>query len=315
MSFKVYWNNVCLLSTREEKFINNSLKESKKENSIIFEYYGLGRKMGLKEKIIEDLSDGTIEADLVISTDLDIFQSKNLIPSKSNELSNIKDLLPLRTAITNSNIVEPSGIFAPFIIIPLIFVVNKNLIPEEKIPYSFEQLLDPYYKNKIAFGGIHNSAGRSLIKSIWYLYGRQKAEEFVTNSIITSMPAAAFKKTMTGEAAISIVPTIFAMRSGINNIVAIWPKEGAVAIPSYYALKKDSDSLCTEWVLHNILGKSHQELLKSAGAVIPCDPDIDLPDLAKENNCSLLYPDWSFLHNFDDDYFYSLCKKHYEMII
>jgi ABC-type Fe3+ transport system substrate-binding protein len=315
MSFKVYWNNVCLLSTKEEKYIGDSLKNSQKENSIVFEYYGLGRRMGLREKIMEDLSENTIKADLVISTDLDIFQDKGLIPSESDRFSNIRGSMPLRAEISNSNIVDPSGIFAPFIIIPLIFVVNKNLIPEEKIPHSFEELLDPYYKNKIAFGGIHNSAGRSLLKSIWYLYGKEKAEEFAKNSIITSMPAAAFRKVMTGEAPISIVPTIFAMRSGINNITAIWPREGAVAIPSYYAFKKDSDPLCTKWILENILGKSHQELLTSAGAVIPCDPHVELPHLAKENDCRLLYPNWEFLHDFDDDYFYSLCDKHYEMII
>lgn len=310
MAFKVYWNNICLLSTKEEEYINNSL-EKFENREIVVEYYGLGKEMALKEKVIEELNEGIINADMILSTDLDIFQDKNLIPSLKDNLAVTKNLAPLRKEIKNSNIIHPLGIFSPFIIIPLIFVVNRSLIPKEKIPYSFEDLLDPYFKGKIAFGGIHNSAGRSLLKSIWYLLGKEKAEKFIDNSIIDNMPAAAFRRVMIGDAALAIVPTIFAMRAGINNIHRIWPREGAVAIPSYYALKNSGNKLYTEWILENILDKSHQELLKSAGAVIPCHPSVDLPPLAKENNCKLLYPQWDFLHKFDNEYFYFLCEKYY----
>lgn len=315
MSFKVYWNNVCLLNTKERAYIDDSLKHSKKEDTISFEYYGLGKKRSLKEKIIEELCQGTVQADLIISTDLDIFQDKALLPSIGSKFSNAASLLPLREEIQSSNIIDSSGLLAPFIVVPMVFVVNKGLIPEERIPYSLEELLDPYFKKKIAFGGIHNSAGRSLLKSIWYLFGKESAEEFTKNSIITSMPAAAFRKVMTGEAAVAIVPSLFAMRAGINNMTAIWPKEGAVAVPSYCTVKKDSDALWVKWVSENILGKSHQQLLKSSGSIIPCNPDVELPDLVRENNCRLLYPDWHFLHSLDNDYFYSLCEKYYNMLV
>lgn len=314
MNFKAYWNNVCLLSTWEQKYISDFLKKCEKENNIIFEYYGLGRKMPLSEKIVEELSQGTVKADLIVSTDLDIFQDRSLLTSVNYSLSHNKNLLPVRKEIQTSNIIDRSGYFAPFIIIPLVFVINTNLIPKEKIPNSFEQLLEPYYKNKIAFGGIHNSAGKSLLKSVWYLFGREKAEQFAKNSIITSMPAAAFQKVMAGEVPIAVVPTIFAMRAGIRNIEAVWPKEGAVAIPSYTTVRNDANNSYVKWISENILGKSHQELLKSKGAVIPCHPDVELPNLAKENNCTLLYPDWNFLHDFDNKYFYSLCEQYYKML-
>ncbi len=314
MGFKVYWNNVCLLNPKEMAYIDKSLKASEKENIISFEYYGLGKKMSLRDKVIEDLCRGTIEADLIISTDLDIFQDKNIIPRINNNLSSASKLLSVRKEIEGSNIIDPSGFLAPFIVVPLIFVVNKSLLPKERIPNSFEDLLDSYYEKKVVFGGIHNSAGRSILKSIWYLFGREKAENFLRSSTITTMPAAAFRKVMTGEAPIAIVPTIFAMRSGINNIISIWPKEGAVAVPSYCAVKNTSDALYVKWISETILGKSHQEILTSAGGIIPCHPDVKLPDLAEENNCKLLYPDWDFLKSFDNDYFYSLCEGYYSKV-
>lgn len=307
MLSKVYWNNVCLLTNLESSFIRQT-KEAVPYFPFDFEFYGLGQSYSLTEKIKLDLKQKEIGGDIIVTTDLEVFQDNQLFTHFRTFQQDLS--LPVRKEIMKTSIPHPDGFIQPFIVIPLVIVANTRLLAEHELPLRLEDFLHPSFRKRYAFGGLHNSAGRSLLKSLWYLYGAQVAEQFTSGAVVTSMPAQAFQKVMKGEVAAALVPTIFALRQGIHNLKAFWPLEGAVAIPSYVVAKQHVPQQDLDVFKTTILGCRHQEQLRNTGDIIPCHPDVPLSSSASENACRLLYPAWSFYKTLDNEKFNLLCEKY-----
>ncbi len=309
-SVKVYWNNICLISRLEEKYIKEEVGKS--GMNIQFEYFGLGREKKLSEQIRTERDNGEINADIILTTDLDVFQDKRLLFNEIENFENLEhmgSLFPVRKEIKESEIPYEKGFISPFITIPLVIVVNKGLLNGCGIPESFGQLCDERYSGKVVYGGIDTSAGRSLLMSMWYMYGEDMLRDFMDNSVAASMPAAAFNMVMKGQFPIAIVPSIFALRMGIGNLSGIWPVDGAISIPSYLAVKKGTTRETLEFMSEKILSKDKQELLTSNANIIPSHPEADIPAWAGDNGCKLVYPSWKWIESLDYEHFDEICKK------
>lgn len=278
MSIKLFWNNICLVTKLEEEFINAHINESPQFLDVT--YFGLGRPQSMLQYFKEN---NQLLCDYIVSTDTDIFHDKNY-----NHMFN--DFTPLDKFIT----------------IPLVIIYNENNLGSLKPPKSFSDLFQEDYKGKFAFGGPHNSAGKSLIKSIWYTYGIEKAKDFIKSSIITSMPAAAFNKVMTGAVPIAIVPTIFSLRAGISSIQMVWPEDGAIPIHSYIGSRTTLSNEINTFFSTNLLGKEFQQLLVEKAAIIPHHPDVPYPIFNNVKSYSLMDPDWNFLKTLDHSLLYQL---------
>ncbi len=307
MIYKLYWNNICLISNLEEKYLKKLCQQ--KSLPLEIEYYGLGRECSLFSKIKEDLAGGEIKADIIVSTDLDIFQDTSMVKSQLDSFNNIVDFPKLNNLLSTSNIIDETGYFNPFITIPLVLVYNKELLPADKVPASFKDLLKPYYKNKVAFGGAHNSAGRSLFKSLFYLYGEAATKNFVAGCYKGSMPAAAYQMVASGQIAIAIVPTIFALRRGLKNIEYVWPSEGAIAIPSYVAFKNTVLKQDLDLIINTILSSEFQDLLNKSADIIPSYKEAPMSALINSSDQQLLYPSWEFTDNLNHQEFYQWCTS------
>ena len=306
MLYNVYWNNVCLLSNQEEKFINK-IAQQHPDFPFSVSYYGLGKPAYLSHIIEKELSNNTHSGDVVVSTDLDIFHNPKLKRYFHQDYHQIS-WVPVRPELTSTTIKDPLDHFQPFIVIPLVMIINNQRLLNRPAPTKLADLLNPAFKGDYAFGGLHNSAGRTLLQAIWYLYGEQSAREYLANAVTTTMPAQAFQQVMAGKVTVAIVPTIFALRRGINNLVACWPEEGAVAIPSYVAVKKTVPVSHLQLLADTILGSVHQEQLVKAGDIIPSHPQVNCSDFTQANNCRLLYPSWDFYNNLDFDRFHNFCQ-------
>jgi len=289
MKRKLLWNNICLLSRFEEEYIN-TLGLSDFEVS----YYGMGRETDLYDYFKAENK----EWDIVVSTNTDVFQNKTLLHSQRDTLVSFyeKDLYPRLNA---PNLYSEAQ-FLPFIVIPLVIVINTS--KTHLRPTSLKELCMEEYRGKVTFGGIHNSAGRSLIKAVWSLYGKSSAKELLINSIIGSMPAASFKKVMDGDVPFSVVPTIFAARSGLNDVITVIPSEGAVAIPSFIAVKKECPKDCNNSFFETIAeNKDFHQILWERGKIIT--PYIS------ESQIPICYPEKSFLDSLNDCEFYDLLQE------
>lgn len=307
MDLKVFWNNVCLLSKAERDFINMKNERLIKEDmktSYDFEFYGLGYEKTLSQKVDSLIGENLVDGDIIVSTDLDVFQNSKRSEYFLENYRTLEDTFTYSDYIReNKSIIDPSSYFFPFIIIPLVMIVNKDKC--KKPVKSFKDLLDDDFKDDYSFGGHSNSAGHSLLKSIHYLYGEDSYLKFLNNAQVTSMPAQAFQKLMKGEVSLAIVPSIFALRGGVGSLEAVWPNEGAVAIPSYIAVRKRVSDIDLQKFINNFLHVDHQHRLRDLGDIIPTFKNTVPSEFALKNRCSLIYPEWTFYKKFDHDMLYS----------
>lgn len=281
MSIKLYWNNICLVTKLEEEYINSHISESPEILDVT--YFGLGRPQSMLQHFKEN---SQLLCDYIVSTDTDIFHDQ-----KYKNMFNDFDSLN------------------KFITIPLVIIYNKKCLGSLKPPKSFNDLFHADYQGNYAFGGPHNSAGKSLIKSLWYAYGIEKAIDFIKNSVITSMPAAAFQKVITGTLPIAIVPTIFSLRAGIGSLKMVWPEDGAIPIHSYIGKKSKLSKEINTFFNNTILGKEFQQVLVEKAAIIPHHPDVSYPVFKDVQSYPLMDPDWNFLKTLDHSLLYKLLSN------
>lgn len=277
----LYWNNICLISKMEEEYINKQLENS--NININVEYFGLGRKESLLSHF---QNNNKILADFIVTTDTDVIQDSRF----KSIYENFEDI-------------------TKFITIPLVIIYNENSLYNLNPPTSYADLLKDEYKYKYAFGGENNSAGKSLVKSIWYKYGYDNAKKIVDNGNSNKMPAQAFQKVMTGEFPIAIVPTIFALRNGNRNIKMVWPQDGAIPIHSYVAIKKDVANEQKQFFKNKIISSDLQKELVEKAAIVADDKNISLPNLNVKFNGNFIEPDDIFLSNLDHEQIYALLNK------
>ena len=85
---------------------------------------------------------------------------------------------------------------------------------ENRHNISFNRLVETSFP--LSYGGIHNSAVKTVAKLIWESFAIQ-----------------AFHQVSLGAAPLALVPSVYALRADGKKNKAYWPFEGALAIPSY----------------------------------------------------------------------------------
>lgn len=308
-TIKVYWNNVCLLSRMEEDFINKAQQKCNKQDNFEFEFFGLGKPMKLHQKIEQDLQSGNVKADALVCTDLDVFHNKKYLHARLDDYQKLAETFPINNKNINANAFHPTERIQPALVIPLVIVVNTALIGQKSPPTSLYDLADQAWQGKVVFGGIDTSAGKSLLMSLWYLYGEETMHRFIRNATVTNVPASAYGAVARGTFPIGVVPSIFAAGNGAGVIQRIWPSDGAVAIPSYVAIKNNTSDALKELLFECLFSKKVQEFFSMRGYMIPVHPEAQIPDWIKENCHRTVYPDWDWINNLDVERFNEICSS------
>lgn len=288
---KVYWNNICLISRFEKQYIENKLREEGLEKNYEFEFFGINKEKEIINSVEKDLEQEELP-DIIVATESDLFHSKEGFLGKENLFDKFT-LWPFREQLPH---VCPKEKFGIMLYIPLVMIVNKKEV--EKIPESIEEVLaNPRYEGQITFGGLDNAAGKTLLMTIAYLYGEEKSNQLLKWSKVTSMPVGAFKNVTEGRSLIGFVPTIFAMRAEVTGIVQVWPKEGAVVIPSFVAVRKGADLKKAEVLFQKVITIDFIQQISQQAGVIPCLKGTETVDMFKGYETQLIYPSWEFIRN------------------
>ena len=284
--YRVAWINICLLTRMEETFIRNQPNPQgpdERSDPYHFSYYGLGRKNTLRVGI--ETRENSHNHQIIVTTDLEVFQN----PDYAHYFGDFTPTTPPWK--TGDWLKQSHPIYAkhpklsPFIVIPLIMVAKQGS-PASRIR-SFKEL--PGSGLRYGFGGLHNSAGESLLKTLKVLYGEDFTESFLTGATLGSMPAQAFQHMLSGKTDIAIVPTIFAIRQGSEPLMPIWPEEGAVAIPSYVAMHSSVPEAIRDQFFHTYLNAAFQSTLVQQGDILPTHAEVSPSGLALANDCKVCY--------------------------
>lgn len=318
MKYQVCWNNVCLLSKVEKQWIQKVTLENQLNTLFEFSYFGLGQGSSLYNEIKKRATHKEAFPDIIVSTDLEVFQNV-LFKEKFTDSYQLLNPNPYAHAYLSghANLTPESLLFKPFIVIPLIMIVNESLLKGRECPKSIADLIHGDFRDDIVFGGIDNSAGYALMKSIWWKYGEGALNTFLDYASAKSMPAQAFQSVLKGEKCVGFVPSIFALRQGTRSLKAIWPEEGAVGIPSYVAVSKKVTPEDYQKFESNYLNLDFQQQLVTIGDIFPEDSRVPLsrhlnkmmPALADLEYPQLLYPDWSFTETLDYAKFKAMIER------
>lgn len=131
-----------------------------------------------------------------------------------------------------------------FAALPMVIVYNKKLVPEDKVPKGWQDLLNPEWKGKISFTD-PNKSGSSYTQMLTMYaamggwdYVKKFAEQLDGKSESSSTHVC--KKVSDGEVPIGITLEDNAYRYIVSgaNIDIIYPKEGTSAVPDGMALIK-----------------------------------------------------------------------------
>ncbi|OOB79468.1 MAG: hypothetical protein BEN19_07525 [Epulopiscium sp. Nuni2H_MBin003] len=298
----LYFSNICILHKQEVTYLNK-FKENllTKGIDLNIKHFGIGYPQRLSEYLSKD---DCILPDVIISTDLEIYEDKSIYSKFSNSLYPLINYFDIKPDIKNSTIYYDDRLL-PFIIIPLVFCYNTNYIGNTNSILEVIQNSD-----KTIIGGINNSGAKSIIKAIWSKYGKDIATQFLENTQIMNMPIQAFNAVKKGSDRLSIVPLIYAKTANNKDLFMSYPKDGAIALPSYVCASKSLDTTTMLTVLSELLSEDFCNSFVKSGSLVSSLSNTADETTSLANNYKFIYPDTTWFDNTSSDEFYQLFKKY-----
>ncbi len=136
---------------------------------------------------------------------------------------------------------DPKGIFRLVSGIPLVLVVNEELIGERKVT-SFEDLLEDEWENSICYSDDGHMLEGILLTYFYKAFGETGLKKLKKNILLGAHPSQMIKPGGIEEKpAVYIMPYIFAgIKLKEKGMRLIWPAEGAILLPLLLSVKKDA---------------------------------------------------------------------------
>lgn len=252
----LYWNHICVLHKQEKVFLAG-LTERLKEEGIELEikYFGLGYPEHLSEYLARE---DAILPDLIVSADLEVFEDSRIFGKIKNDLYPVRSWIELRDSPALHAVCQSPKLL-PFAAIPLVYYTGNLSCCQGKPVNRISGL---------AFGGINNSAGKTLVKAVWSRYGREETLKFLENSHASDMPVGAFGQVRNGIQEVSLVPSLYALRADGKNTFLCIPKEGPMLIPSFFCARRTVPEEAARKVAEGILCREFCEFYEINGNLL-----------------------------------------------
>jgi hypothetical protein len=239
----MFWNNICVLHKQEMAYlIDSTIRLRKKGIELSIESYGLGFPFHMSDYLRKDDS---ILPDIIVSTDLEVFEDQRIFSKFERDLYPVCNWYKQKQT-EGVSVVYRGDFLLPFLIIPLVFFSADRGFDQS---FTLKDVID----NEIpfAFGGINNSAGKSVVKTIWSRYGIEAVKRLLGHAKVTPMPVQAFNLAKTRKVSLALVPSLFAMNSIDGQ--AFCPIDGAVAVPSYIGIRNTVTQADAKAVMDELL--------------------------------------------------------------
>lgn len=254
---RLYWNHICILHNYEKQYMVR-LAERLAAQGIDLEvtYFGLGYATHMAEYLLRD--DAELP-DIIVTADLEVVEHPRVAGRLTGRYA-CEGWVPLKdTAAVRA--VRRDETLLPAVIIPIVLYGADC---------QGEGLLDIAQTRRLAFGGINNSAGKTVTKAVWARYGREKADELLEWSLVSDMPIGAFQAARTGAADVALVPSLYAMRADGVNVHESTPAEGPLLLPSYVVARDSIPEAVARTVVSELLSNELLDFYATNGDLIAC---------------------------------------------
>ncbi len=291
----MYWNHICILHNEEKKFLASAKENLLKQGiDLQIQFFGLGYASHMSEYLAKKDS---VIPDIIISADLEVFEHKSLY-NKLGKLYTAENWLTLK----NNNIVKDlrrKETLLPFLAIPLVCYTND-------LEHCKDKSLPEIIKTEgFTFGGINNSAGKTITKIAMERYDAPIAQELLEKASISDMPIGAFQSVRTKQNKTAVVPSLYALRADDVNTHMTTLKEGVFLLPSYFACAQTIDETTGKAVMAQIINESICNMYSNNGNLIVC-PDIKTDYKVEDSIDKYCAVSQEFLDKLDENEFYDM---------
>ena len=255
-SILLYWNHICVLHRQEKAFLEGLAQRLRKDDiQLEVRYFGLGYPEHMSEYLARP---DAILPDLIVSADLEVFEDLRIFSKFKSNLYPAADWVPLRQS-PMLYAVQRGPNLLPFVSIPLVYYTRE---PEACAKTSL-----PDWRG-LAFGGINNSAVKTVVKTVWEQWGQTAAAQLLETSLVTDMPIGAFQAVRQGQANTALVPSLYALRADGRETFLRVPQEGPVLIPSYLCARASAPEWAARRVAEHILSRELCDFYAANGDLI-----------------------------------------------
>ena len=274
ITVNLYWNNICLLHRQELVFLDQ-IRQDLLSNGIDLNIrcFGLGYEKHMAEYLKEP--DSTLP-DMIVTSDFEVYEDEQIYSRiAADGLHPLPSLLPVKQGESVPDLLcDPYRL--PYLAIPLVFYGKQMsedhpCFDKKACAPSLNRIIEADYP--LAFGGLTNSAGRALVKTLRHGTGSASVDRLLSSGTMTDMPIEAFQKARIGENPLALIPSIYAFRADGKTHQAYWPSDGAIPVTSYICARKtipEETAIAIACALRSFeIGKFYVE----NGCVIFCAPN------------------------------------------
>lgn len=298
---RLYWSNVCILHKHEHQFLDDLTKKCEQQGiNLEVTYFGIGCPKHLNEYLLEE---DAILPDILVSTDLEVFENENIFNKFDNKMIDLTKYYAIKEEIKQSSIYQ-NNYQLPFLVIPLVFSYNNQC----KKPTSLKDTITN--KQPTTIGGINNSGAKCVIKAIWAKYGKEAAIQFLDQTTIQNMPIQAFHEVRMGSNKLAITPLVYAKQANNQNLFVTMPSEGAIALPSYITCFNTIDHDSMRFILDALLDPSFCNYFVEYASLYSCIKHTSDDPYLQQNNFKFLYPSNNWFKQTSSDEFYQLYNQY-----
>lgn len=191
----------------------------------------------------------------------------------ADSVNNYKEYLdkfvPDDDALINKNFRDPDYLWIGESPLPMVIMYNTKMIPEDKAPKAWKDILDPAYKGKIAMADPAKSGSAfTIMATMLSAYGNGEEgwkflKDFYENldKKILSSSSGVYKGVADGEYAMGLTLEKEALRfvKAGSDVKIVYPEEGTSAVPDAIALVKGAKNVeAAKKFLNFVLSKDIQ---------------------------------------------------------
>lgn len=251
---------------------------------------------------IDDIKELTLKNDIdkmpdvLMSAGFELFFDKQYMGQFFDNGDFKVELKEMNSVFDNDKIslVDPKQRYAIAGVVPAIFLVNLDELGDRKMPNSWADLLSEDFKDSVGIPMGDLDLFNALIINIYKLY-KEDGIKKLAKSYDKSMHPAQMVKSANRPPAVSVCPYFFTtmLKEG-GNIVAVWPKDGAIISPIFLVAKTKNEY--AQKIAQYFLSEKTGQLLSGNGKFPATNKAVD-NGLNKEQK--FLWLGWDYIYSHD----------------
>ena len=173
---------------------------------------------------------------------------------------------------------DPEGHFTMVGMVPAVFLVNKNQLGDDPEPRTWEDVLHPRFKNRVALPVGDFDLFNGMLLTLHKRFGDEGIRALAGNMLASLHPSQTvgrFSAKQPEQPTISIIPYFFSRMTLKSKVIkSIWPEDGAIICPIFMLVKRSSLPEA-EAVARMFLSKEVGEGLAHRGLFPVLNPEVD----------------------------------------